>query len=51
MANVFSTTIGKDTLDECPMAYKDMSNILDNIGPTADVLKIIRPVYNFKAGE
>ena len=51
MANVFSTTIGKDTLDECPMAYKDMSNILDNIGLTADVLKIIRPVYNFKAGE
>ena len=51
MANVFSTTIGKDTLDECPKAYKDMSNILDNIGPTADVLKIIRPVYNFKAGE
>ena len=33
------------------MAYKDMKDILDNIGPTAEVEKIIRPIYNFKAGE
>ena len=33
------------------MAYKDMSEILQNIGPTAEVEKIIRPVYNFKAGD
>ena len=51
MADVYTTTVGKATLDECPMAYKDMKDILDNIGPTAEVEKIIRPIYNFKAGE
>ena len=33
------------------MAYKDMKDIMDHIGPTAEVEKIIRPIYNFKAGE
>lgn len=51
MLGVYTTSVSKATLDECPMAYKDMHNILDNIGPTAEVMKIIRPVYNFKAGE
>ena len=32
------------------MAYKGMRDILDNITPTVEVLKIIRPLYNFKAG-
>ena len=51
MAGIYTTSVGRDTLDECPMAYKDMSEILQNIGPTAEVEKIIRPVYNFKAGD
>ena len=51
MADIYTTTVGKATLDECPMAYKDMKDILDNIGPTAEVEKIICPIYNFKAGE
>ena len=51
MAGVYSTSVGKETLDECPMAYKDMDDILRHIGPTAEVLRIIRPVYNFKAAE
>ena len=51
MEEVYSTSVGKATLDECPMAYKGMQDILDNIGPTADVVKIIRPIYNFKAGD
>lgn len=50
MENVYTTSVSRSTLDECPMAYKDMRDILDNIGPTARVNKIIRPVYNFKAG-
>ena len=45
------TSVSKATLDECPMAYKGMQAILDNIGPTADVVKVIRPIYNFKAGD
>ncbi len=51
MDGIYTTSVGQNTLDECPMAYKGMEDILDNIGPTARVEKIIRPVYNFKAGE
>ena len=51
MTEVYTTSVNKSTLDECPMAYKDMQDILNNIGPTAEVVKIIRPIYNFKAGE
>ena len=38
-----------DTLDESPMAYKSMDEIVAQIGPTAQVMERIRPVYNFKA--
>ncbi|MCI8810748.1 MAG: RtcB family protein [Oscillibacter sp.] len=51
MADIYTTSVSKSTLDECPMAYKGMEDILDNIGPTATVDKIIRPIYNFKAGD
>lgn len=51
MDGVYTTSVGKQTLDECPMAYKDMSHIVNNIGPTAEICRIIKPVYNFKAGE
>lgn len=51
MAGIFTTSINHKTLDECPMAYKDMTDIVNNIGPTADIIKIIKPIYNFKAGE
>ena len=51
MADVYTTSVSKATLDECPMAYKGMADILDNIGPTAEVVKVIRPIYNFKAGD
>ncbi len=51
MQNVYSTSVSKDTLDECPMAYKGMDDIMKNIEPTADILKVIKPIYNFKAGD
>ena len=51
MDGIYTTSVGKSTLDECPMAYKTMSDIVDNIGETARIEKIIRPVYNFKAGD
>lgn len=51
MDGIFTTSINSKTLNECPMAYKDMSDIINNIGPTVDILKIIKPTYNFKAGE
>ena len=50
MQGIYTTSVGQSTLDECPMAYKPMEAIVDNIGPTADVEAVIRPIYNFKAG-
>ncbi len=50
MEGIFSTTVGKDTIDEAPMAYKPMKSIMENIGPTAEIVKVIKPIYNFKAG-
>ena len=40
-----------NTLDESPMAYKNMDEIVANIEPTAEIVKRIVPIYNFKAGE
>lgn len=51
MSDVYTTSVNSSTLDECPMAYKGMDDIIDNIGPTAEIVSVIKPVYNFKAGE
>lgn len=51
MDGIYTTSVGRGTLDECPMAYKPMESILENIGDTVEVEKIIRPIYNFKASE
>lgn len=51
MEGIFTTSVSQDTLDECPMAYKPMEEILQNIGETVRVERIIRPIYNFKASE
>ena len=50
MKGIYSTSIGSGTLDECPMAYKGISDIVGNIGDTAEIEDIIKPIYNFKAG-
>ena len=50
MQGVYTTCVAKSTLDESPMAYKGLDEILAQIGPTAEVVKQIKPVYNFKAG-
>ena len=49
MEGIYTTSVGQGTLDECPMAYKSMADIVDNIDPTADITDIIKPIYNFKA--
>lgn len=48
-AGIYSTCIDWSTLDECPMAYKGMDDIVNNIEPTAEIVKILKPIYNFKA--
>lgn len=49
MKGIYSTSICKDTIDESPMAYKPMQEIMECIQPTVEIQKIIKPVYNFKA--
>lgn len=51
MEGIYSTSVSKGTIDECPMAYKPMESIVENVGDTVDILKIIKPIYNFKANE
>ncbi len=49
MSGIYSTSVCPETLDESPMAYKSMEEILANITPSAEVIKKIKPIYNFKA--
>ena len=51
MDGIFTTCVSADTLDECPMAYKDAQTIIDAIGDTVKIEKRIRPVYNFKSSD
>ena len=51
MQGIYSSTVNKKTLDEAPFAYKPMEEIIANIGETAEVIKTIKPLYNFKAEE
>ena len=51
MQEIYSTCVTFDTLDESPMAYKTMDEIVRQIGPTAEIIDRIKPVYNFKAAE
>lgn len=51
MEGIYTTCVGLDTLDEAPMAYKSIDNILDDIKESVDVIDILKPVYNFKASE
>ena len=50
MQGIYTTCVAESTLDESPMAYKGLDEILSQIKPTVDVIKQIKPVYNFKAG-
>lgn len=49
MKNVWSTSVSQGTIDESPMAYKPMEEIIGNIKDTVDIVSIIKPLYNFKS--
>ena len=49
MQGIYTTSVNADTLDESPMAYKSMEEIVRQIQPTAEIVAKIKPVYNFKA--
>lgn len=50
MKGIYTTCVGMGTIDESPMAYKPMQEIMDNIQDTVEIVRVIKPVYNFKAG-
>ena len=49
MSGIYSTSVNEDTLDESPMAYKSLDDILDVIGDTVEIIEVMKPIYNFKA--
>ena len=48
---IYTTTANIDTIDEAPMAYKPMEEIMEIIEPTVKIVDVIKPIYNFKAAE
>jgi len=51
MEGIYSTSVNMKTLDESPFAYKSMEEITKHITSTVDIIKIIKPIYNYKAGD
>lgn len=49
MQDIYTSSVNEETLDECPLAYKPMDEIVGNIGDTVDILTCIKTIYNFKA--
>ena len=51
MKGIYTTSVNESTLDEAPMAYKSLDDIIDVIRESVDVIEVLKPVYNFKASE
>ncbi|KIR02989.1 Protein RtcB [Lachnospiraceae bacterium TWA4] len=49
MKGIYTTSVNEDTIDEAPMAYKSLEDIMDVIGESVDIIEVMKPVYNFKA--
>ena len=51
MKGIYTTSINENTLDEAPMAYKSLEDIIDVIKESVEVIDVMKPIYNFKASE
>ena len=51
MAGIYTTSVNTDTLDEAPMAYKSLDEIVDVVRESVDIIDIMKPIYNFKAAD
>ena len=49
MEGIYTTSVNESTIDEAPMAYKSLSDIIDVIAGSVDVIEVLKPIYNFKA--
>ena len=48
---IYTTSINENTLDEAPMAYKRLADIIEVIEESVDVIDVMKPIYNFKASD
>ena len=51
MKGVYTTSVSEATLDEAPMAYKSLADIIGVIRDSVDIIDVMKPVYNFKASD
>lgn len=51
MKGIYTTSVNENTIDEAPMVYKSLEDIIDVIDESVDIMDIIKPVYNFKASD
>ena len=51
MEGIYTTSVNEDTLDEAPMAYKSLEDIIGVIGESVEIIEVLKPIYNFKASE
>ena len=51
MEGIYTTSVNERTLDEAPMAYKALDDIIDVIRESVDIIDILKPIYNFKASD
>lgn len=51
MDGIYTTSVDVSTIDEAPQVYKPMEEIVDKIFDTVEILRLLKPIYNFKAGE
>ncbi len=51
MTGIYTTSVNESTLDEAPMAYKSLKDIIDVIRDSVDVIEVLKPIYNFKASD
>ena len=51
MKGVYTTSVNESTLDEAPMAYKSLEDIIDVIRDSVDIIDVMKPIYNFKASD
>lgn len=49
MAGIYTTSVNEATIDEAPMAYKSLTDIIDVIADSVDIIEVLKPIYNFKA--
>ncbi len=51
MKGIYTTSVNSNTLDEAPMAYKSIDDIIDTVSETVDILDVLKPIFNFKASD